>query len=332
MIYKNIDNCYFNIINNDKILKLELDSNFIFIDYDENNQYLTDEFLFYFNVNHYTKTNIEYSIYHKFGYCFNKATYKIDVLDNRNKNLMFKELINENNKQLLNQSLENNIRYIKDDKIKDKYKNKKYKPKITVIIPTYNTNTSQKKRGAEYCSNFFMNAVKSILKQTFTDYELLIINDGITDDTLYLLNEFENLNIPNIKILSFKDKKGNIINKGLNYWRSESIKLANCEYIHFLDSDDMLYSDCLEKCWNAKNNYNIDCVFHVYESLVDKKSIPDVNYNTIFNSYELISRSTWLSTLFKKSIFLKLKEEKEILNNLKWLMEDEIALFFLSLY
>ena len=327
MIYKNIDNCYFNIINDNKILKLIPNNKFEFIDYNNNNQYLSDDFLFYFNVKHYTESNIEYSIHHKYGPCFNKKTLNCEVLDNRNPDLMFSEKIDENNKQMFYQSLENNIRYIKDDMIQMRYKELTYNPKVSIIIPTYNTNTSQKKRGAEFCGNFFMNAVKSILYQQFTDFELLIINDGITDDTQILLDEFMKKKIKNIKILSVKDENGKIINKGLNYWRTRSIELANCKYVRFLDSDDMLYPDCMQKCWEALTKYNVDCVLHIYDCLVDKKPVPCLKTDTVFSSSAVFSRSTWLSVLFKKSIFMKIKE-KEILHNMKWLMEDEIALFF----
>ena len=167
------------------------------------------------------------------------------------------------------QSLDNNIRYIKDNKIYIQYKKLKYKPKITVIVPIYNTNTSQKNRKLEQCSNFFISAIKSVLYQTFKDYELLLINDGISDDTLVLLNEFVNQNIKNIKVINFKDENGQVVNKGLNYWRSKSIELASCEYIKFLDSDDFLYHECLERYYEIIKEYKVDSIFHLRNEIIN---------------------------------------------------------------
>ncbi len=88
-------------------------------------------------------------------------------------------------------------------------------PKVTVIIPTYN-------RGP-----FLTKAIESVLAQTFSDFELIVINDGSTDATKDIL-------------AAYKDRLINIYqeNKGISAARNRGIRQASGEYIAFLDSDD----------------------------------------------------------------------------------------------
>ena len=90
-------------------------------------------------------------------------------------------------------------------------------PKVTIIVPTYNR------------PNLLPRAIKSILNQTFTDYEIIIVDDASTDHTPEVLSEF---NDPRIR--SFRHK----INKGQSAARNLGIYHARGEYIAFLDDDD----------------------------------------------------------------------------------------------
>ena len=97
--------------------------------------------------------------------------------------------------------------------------------KITVLMPVYN--------GAEYIAE----AIESVLLQTFGDFELLIINDGSTDNTLNIINSF---NDNRIVVISQENKGiGAALNKGLS--------LARAEYVARFDADDICYPDRLEK-------------------------------------------------------------------------------------
>ncbi|MEM9217431.1 MAG: glycosyltransferase [Cyanobacteria bacterium P01_F01_bin.150] len=90
-------------------------------------------------------------------------------------------------------------------------------PLISVIIPVYNGERT------------VLETVQSILKQTFTNFELIIINDGSSDRTLELL---EIVDDPRVRILSYE-------NGGLPVARNRGIEQAQGQYITFIDADDL---------------------------------------------------------------------------------------------
>ena len=94
---------------------------------------------------------------------------------------------------------------------------------VTVIIPTYN-------RAQRVCR-----AVSSVLDQTFTDFEIIVIDDASTDDTGERLEEFGN----RIKVIRHPE------NKGVSAARNSGLKKAKGEYISLLDSDDYWMADKL---------------------------------------------------------------------------------------
>lgn len=97
-------------------------------------------------------------------------------------------------------------------------------PVISVIIPAYN---SEKAIGE---------TIKSVLQQTFSDFELIIINDGSTDATLEIVTSIKD---PRIKVFSYP-------NAGLAVSRNRGFSLSCGEFIAFLDADDLWTADKLE--------------------------------------------------------------------------------------
>lgn len=98
-------------------------------------------------------------------------------------------------------------------------------PKITVFMAAYNV--------AEYISD----SIESVLNQSFEDFELLIVNDGSTDNTVEIINQFTD---PRIRLVH-NDK-----NRGLTYTRNVAVKEARGAYIAILDSDDIALDNRLE--------------------------------------------------------------------------------------
>ncbi|MBC8052889.1 MAG: glycosyltransferase [Sphingobacteriaceae bacterium] len=86
-------------------------------------------------------------------------------------------------------------------------------------------------------SKFLSEAIESILNQTFTDWELLIINDGSTDHSVKIISEFTE---PRIRLLH------NTENMGLVYTRNKGIKEARGKYFAILDCDDIAFPQRLE--------------------------------------------------------------------------------------
>ena len=96
---------------------------------------------------------------------------------------------------------------------------------ISIIIPAYNA------------EKYLANTIQSVINQTFTDWELIIINDGSTDGTLELINNFQDKD-SRIKVFSYE-------NAGVAHSRNRGIAKAKSEYIAFLDADDLWTPDKL---------------------------------------------------------------------------------------
>ena len=98
--------------------------------------------------------------------------------------------------------------------------------KISVIIPTYN-------RG-----NIIINSIKSALNQTFKNLEIIVVDDGSTDNTKEKLAQIKDERLKYIKLEK---------NTGGSNARNIGIKNATGQFISFQDSDDILYPEKLEK-------------------------------------------------------------------------------------
>jgi glycosyltransferase involved in cell wall biosynthesis len=109
------------------------------------------------------------------------------------------------------------------------YINKKT-PKISIVIPCYNQ------------SHYLMDAVESILCQTFKDFEVIIVNDGSTDSTQDLAQTILQDN-PNFQIQLISQE-----NSGLSATRNTGISVARGKYILPLDADDAIAPTMLEEC------------------------------------------------------------------------------------
>lgn len=99
-------------------------------------------------------------------------------------------------------------------------------PKVTVVIPVYNR------------EKYVGDAIGSILAQTFTDFELLVIDDGSTDGSVEVVRSYRD---PRIRL------ECNETNWGIAKTRNRGIQLACGEYLAFLDSDDWAYPERLAK-------------------------------------------------------------------------------------
>jgi glycosyltransferase involved in cell wall biosynthesis len=101
----------------------------------------------------------------------------------------------------------------------------KNQPKISVLMPVYN--------GGKYIRE----AIDSVLNQTFVDFELIVVNDGSTDDTQDQLNTYHDS-----RIRVFNQKNG-----GVSAALNTGLKHANARYIARFDADDVCYPNRLEK-------------------------------------------------------------------------------------
>jgi glycosyltransferase involved in cell wall biosynthesis len=115
-------------------------------------------------------------------------------------------------------------------------------PKISVVMPVFNR------------ENFLSDAIKSIINQTFTDFEFIIIDDGSTDQSLQIIENFAKQD-ERIKVVK------NNINLGIAKTRNIGIDLSQGEYIAFMDSDDISLPTRFEKqIAYFENSPNIDAL------------------------------------------------------------------------
>jgi glycosyltransferase involved in cell wall biosynthesis len=112
-------------------------------------------------------------------------------------------------------------------------------PTVSVILPVYNA------------ARFLKPCIKSVLQQSFTDLELIIINDGSTDHSVDIINSFHD---PRIRLIN------NDGNKGLIYSLNKAVELSNGRYIARMDADDICLPQRIEKqvqLLNSKQNISV---------------------------------------------------------------------------
>lgn len=114
-------------------------------------------------------------------------------------------------------------------------------PKISVIMPIYNTKRE-----------YLVEAIDSVLQQTYTDFELLLIDDGSSVDIEGIVSAYSDSRIKYFKLLK---------NHGAAYARNFGIKKSSGEFIAFLDSDDIALPERfnIQVCF-FENNQTVDCV------------------------------------------------------------------------
>lgn len=129
---------------------------------------------------------------------------------------------------------------------------------ITIIIPVYNAGNN-----LDICLN-------SVLKQTISNFEVLLINDGSTDNSLEKILEYQNKYPHVFRILS-QD------NQGVVATRHRGIEEANTKYIMFMDNDDFIDDNYVERLYNEIVREDLDIVISGYRRATLSKTIFEVH-------------------------------------------------------
>ena len=111
---------------------------------------------------------------------------------------------------------------------------------ISIIIPTYN------------CADLLLEMVKSVISQSYSNWELIVIDDGSTDNTTDLMQQF----LSDSRIVYVA--RPNDVSKGAQGCRNYGYSMAKGDYICFFDSDDLISSTCLEERINFIVNEKCD--------------------------------------------------------------------------
>lgn len=120
---------------------------------------------------------------------------------------------------------------------------------VSIIVPVYNT------------SKYLRRCADNLVGQSLTDIEIIFINDGSTDDSLEILEEYKRAYPDKVKVVSKK-------NGGQATARNLGITLATGDYIAFADSDDFVEEDMFKTMYESaiKNDADyVECYFHFIE-------------------------------------------------------------------
>jgi glycosyltransferase EpsH len=127
---------------------------------------------------------------------------------------------------------------------------------ITIIVPTYNA------------EKFLRKALDSLLRQTLQNIEIIIVNDGSTDSSGNIAEEYKKI-----------DSRFRVIHKpngGLSSSRNTGVIASRGKYVTFLDADDMIEPNAYEDLYNAAGQHDADVI-------IFGKSVVDSDYHKIFD-------------------------------------------------
>ncbi len=185
-------------------------------------------------------------------------------------------------------------------------------PKLSVIIPVYNV------------EKYLNKCLDSILHQSFTDFEVICINDGSTDKSTDILNEYKS-----------KDERIKVINQtnaGVSAARNRGLEIAQGHYIAFVDPDDWIDQNSFEVLYKKACETNTDILFfgakYITDEVIEEKNLKSLTIccEDCDNLDELIhlTHTIW-NKLFKNS-FLK-KHNIKFIESLK-IAEDGVFNYF----
>lgn len=176
-------------------------------------------------------------------------------------------------------------------------------PKVSVIIPVFNT------------ERYLSDALDSICNQTLHELQIILVDDGSTDNSPRIMEEYAGRDM-RIQIITQT-------NQGQGAARNRGIKDAGGEYIYFMDSDDVLESTCLEECYNVCKSKHLDFVTfdaHILSNQAktgfqfDYNRIARIDSTRLWDSNDLLEH-TLSSYCFSPSVCLLFIKKSSIIQN-----------------
>ena len=155
-------------------------------------------------------------------------------------------------------------------------------PKVSVIIPIYNA------------EKYLRECLDSVVNQTLIDIEIICVNDGSTDSSLRILEEYASVD-DRIKLISQ-------VNRGQGIARNVGIDVSNGRYIFFVDSDDIINVKTLEMLFNKSEQFNLDicvCKNEEINTITNKRKIK----KSAINKKYLPNKKVFSNIDIKNNIF-----------------------------
>ena len=148
--------------------------------------------------------------------------------------------------------------------------------KISIIIPAYNVEA------------YIEKCINSVINQTYDDIEVIIINDGSTDNTAEIIEKYSKID-NRIKIV-------NKYNSGVSDSRNVGIEMFTGDYVFFLDSDDWVEKDYIIKAVDVLEKNNIDILFNGW--VIDTNGVTVCKYD--FGNDFAMDREEAIKTLIEQ--------------------------------
>ncbi|MBU3191228.1 glycosyltransferase [Clostridium bowmanii] len=148
--------------------------------------------------------------------------------------------------------------------------------KISVIIPVYNT------------QEYVRKCIESVLLQSLEDIEIIIVDDGSTDNSLSIIKEYAG----NDKVILISKE-----NEGQGAARNDALDVCSGKYIAFLDSDDYIEKNMFEDMYLKANKYDLDILICKYR-WVDTKGIEIIGDDIEFVESEIIDSDKCIKEFF----------------------------------
>ena len=183
---------------------------------------------------------------------------------------------------------------------------------ISVIVPVYNV------------EKYLRRCLDSIINQTYEHLQIICVNDGSTDNSLIILEEY-----------AARDSRINIIsqeNQGLSEARNRGLRCARGEYISFIDSDDWIDGYYYESMVIKIYDYNADIVFACMKSMNKNKIWINKNKNQVVDKFHEKVRLFRNGSVCDKLIRKRLFEEYDISFIKGRYFEDNIVLLQLAFF
>ena len=163
-------------------------------------------------------------------------------------------------------------------------------PKISVIVPVYNVEL------------YLYQCLDSIINQTFKDIEIICINDGSTDNSGKVLEEYAQKD-DRVKVLTQE-------NQGQAVARNKGLDIAKGEYIYFVDSDDFIHPQTLEIMHSVAERTKCPIVATERVNQLSKNQkntkiyqINDISYNVHKNPLKHILNHIWSSSIIWNKLY-----------------------------
>lgn len=158
-------------------------------------------------------------------------------------------------------------------------------PKISVVVPVYNV------------EKYIATCLESLINQTFKNFEIILIDDASSDNSLTIIKEFQK---KDDRIILFEQEK----NLGAAAARNKGIELSKGKYIQFLDSDDFFEKDLLEKMLNKIEEFNAQIAVCSSKKVDDFNNITErKNPNSPINTYLTPLNKTFNWKDYKENFF-----------------------------